>query len=240
VYSLIKYFESDYFFNLASFIIGISGYFASFKINRRNGNLYLFKYYFLSYVVCTLAVYLEIISLSYSPKTLFPTIRYTDLLFTFSEFFIPIVFFQRLFINRAIESNAVVLVKYTFLLVTSGLLLFNILRPNELTSATIENIFTLQALCLLVPCVCYYRLIFLGPLDKGPILQTSEFWIVTGITFFMLCTLPFSLLTNLLKASVNMTYIIFDIFYCLLFVMFIRAFSCKSVNNSFAEKNPSI
>jgi hypothetical protein len=240
MHSLAKYFETDYFFNLASFIIGILGFLASLRINRTNNNLYLFKYYFLSYVVCTLAVYFEVILFTHSPRILFESIRYTDLLFTFSEFLIPIIFFQRLFIKRKIESNAIFFAKYTFLVVSVGLLIFDMVRLNELSYVTMENIFTLQAICLLVPCIFYYRMAFIESPGRAPISELPEFWIVTGISFFMLCTLPFSLLTNLLSSTFNTNYIIFDIFYCLLFLAFIRAFWCRTTTNPVTEKKTII
>jgi hypothetical protein len=238
---LVKYLEGSYYTDFASFLVGLLGFIISFKIKNKKDNRYLLKYYFLSFSILDLASYSVVAFFRHHPHTRTLVLRYSDFLFTLAEFLILIVFFQRLFANKRIERWVIIVAKYAFLALSTGLCLADIICSNELTRYTLQNLFTLQAICLLVPCIFYYRTVFYDPPATKTILDLAEFWIVGGVSFFMLCTLPFSLFLNLLDFALpDMFYSIFYIFYCLLFLILIRAFWCKSITNSFGVKKPAI
>jgi hypothetical protein len=83
---------------------------------------------------------------------------------------------------------------------------------------------------LLIPCAFYYTEIFrLKP--NLQLAQEPSFWVVTGLSFVLICTFPLSLCINYLyqtnKIVYSNLYSIFYIFYFLLFLMIIRGHLCK-------------
>jgi hypothetical protein len=235
--ALLKYLEGSYFTDLASFLVAVVGYLISFKIKQKEDNRILLKYYFLSFLILDIASYSTIAFLRQYSHLETLVLRYMDFLFTLVEFLILILFFQRLFANRRMERRVINYIKSVFMAVSIALCLVDMICSSKLTRYTLQNLFTLQAICLLVPSILYYRTFFSDvPPAKG-IFEVAEFWIVAGISFFMLCTLPVSLFLNFLDSGLrDLLYGIFYVFYCLLFLAFIRAFWCKRVTNSFDGK----
>lgn len=102
----------------------------------------------------------------------------------------------------------------------------------KLKQSSIYILFTIQAIGLIIGSIFYYIDIFRSPsvsnLKKQPLFLT-----IMGISFFMLCTLPYSIAVNSLKESnpfiTQYLFSIFYIFYCFLFLMIIKALLCKPV-----------
>jgi hypothetical protein len=235
--ALLKYLEGSYFTDLASFLVALMGYLISFKIKQKDDNRILLKYYFLSFLILDVASYSTVGFLRHFPHLKTLVLRYMDFLFTLVEFLILIVFFQRLFANRRMERRIISCIKHVFMAVSISLCLVDIIWSSKLTRDTLQNLFTLQAVCLLVPSIFYYRTFFSDMPPANAIFDVAEFWIVAGISFFMLCTLPLSLFLNFLDSRLaDLLYGIFYVFYCLLFLAFIRAFWCKCVTKSFDGK----
>ena len=118
-----------------------------------------------------------------------------------------------------------------FYLSTTILFIFYTMTKHHLVVLSLTNLFTIQAVSLLIICISYYIKIFKDAPDLI-LLNEPSFWIITGLTFFMLSTLPFSLISPYLIRNTVLyrnLFSIFFIFYCILFLMIIRAFLCRQV-----------
>jgi hypothetical protein len=210
---------------LVGFIIFIS------KVPKKN-ELYIFSYYFIAYVFLKLVFFVDI-TFSKTPFYL-AGIRITnffDYIFTLFEFLIFFLFFKKILCNNS-HKKVLTIICYLFMLIGCSLVLYDIYTFGRFRLASAYFLFNMQAISLLIPCAFYYLEIFkLRPtLD---LLHEPSFWVVTGLSFFIISTLPFSLLlSSFLKAHPSLNDNLFDIFYVfyiLLFAMIIKAYLCKQV-----------
>lgn len=191
--------------------------------------------YFPLYTVCLLSVFISVYVVIYSDKiysysvTTFNFINYIDYLFILVELSILIHFFLSILKNRNIRKIlifiALVFIPYYLIELFSDKYF-----PRSISETTQSRVYTVESLILLSPCFVYFYELF----KKPPTLNLKNepaFWIVSGWSFFATCTLPYSLLENYLRKShsnlMTELYSVFYIFYILLFIMIIKAYSCK-------------
>jgi hypothetical protein len=229
---LMNYYGESLFTPLIAIILAFIG----IVVIEKNKNKFSFSLLFQIYLSCYLLnmiiyslfpfseIYRKyIISKNYE--------TFVDLSFTIVEFFVFTLFFRRV-LKQSLNRILIISVEITFSLLTIIIVLTSVIQYGFLTLATLQSIFSFQASLLLIPCVVYFITIFKSP----PIIKLSnepEFWIVCGLSFFLICTMPFSLFINYINSKnynlYNYLYSIFYIFYSLLFVMITRAFLCKSI-----------
>jgi hypothetical protein len=106
----------------------------------------------------------------------------------------------------------------------------------EISESTQSTVYTIEALILVIPAFYYFIELFKHP-PKAILTNEPSFWVSTGILFFLICTLPFSLIENKLTkidlALAVRLYAIFFIFYIILFIMIIRAYLCKPTEQNY-------
>ena len=203
----------------------------SLKNRKRHNTLRFFPIY----TVCLLTVFISGYIVIYSPKlysysvTTFNFINYIDYLFILIELSIFLHFFLSIVENRIIRR---ILIFLTVMFIPYYFIesYHDKYFPRSISETTQSRVYTIESLILLLPCFAYFYELF----KKPPVLNLKKepaFWIVTGWSFFATCTLPYSLLENYLRKShsslMTELYSVFYIFYILLFIMIIKAYSCK-------------
>jgi len=92
-----------------------------------------------------------------------------------------------------------------------------------------DILFVPQAICILIPTICYFFQLIKKPSDID-LRNVPAFWITTGILLYFGCTLPLFLINSILDYSVAFERNIYSInFLCygLLFIFIIKAYLCK-------------
>lgn len=143
-----------------------------------------------------------------------------DLIFTIVEFFIITFYFKHL--KEYSHQNHLKIISILFVTIITAILIIDLQHYGVLYYKTVQKIFTIQAALLAFPCFYFYKNLFTNSPESN-LIKDPDFWISTGISFFMICTFPFSLFISQLRDSlyfqIEYLFSIFDIFYCLLFIM---------------------
>lgn len=224
---ILNYWRVSYYTNLLNLILVIVGLVVSISKWEKNSIFNSLTFLFLAYL---LPLLVALIDLATNHK--FPAIRLT---FSFFELFttiIELLVFSHLiknFIKISRLKKAIGPIPYLFFIYL--IILFLLKNQNgKIDQVFLQNVFTVQALFLIIECICYYIDLF----KKEPnfqLLNEPSFWIVTGLSFCMVSTFPCSILGQIIMTSNYNLYmqlfIIFNIFYGLLFLMIIRSFLCK-------------
>jgi hypothetical protein len=225
---LWKYFESDFYTVMVSFILAVTGFIISLKKNKQNRKLKPLIFFFLGYILNQVISGFNIeIGL---PQPLRSHIFfYGDFIDTIIEFLAFFFFIKNYIVSVKIRKilNPVLPIGISSMLIYFA---YYKITHAEIDQYFLQIVFTIQAFLLLVACIFYYVDLF----TKEPKLMLTEdpsFWVVTGVAFFMLCTFPFSIFgLYLIKANYHLyvqLFVIFEVFYWILFLMIIKAYFCK-------------
>ena len=191
--------------------------------------------YFPYYFICLLAVFVSLYVNIYSRKiyafslTRFNFHHYIDYFSTLVELVVFVHFFTIVIENKLFKK-----VSYSLVLFFTIYYLIELYLDKRfirsISETTQARVYTIESLILLLPCFFYFYELF----KKPPILnlrQEPSFWIASGLSFFVTCTLPYSLLENYLRQNylylMTALYSVFYIFYILLFLMIIKAYTCR-------------
>jgi hypothetical protein len=232
VQNLINYWSTNYYSDALSMLISILGLFIFIKKVNKSNRTFIFRYYFLAHIILKLFTFSHALFFTKRfNETMISIDFYADYLFTIFEFFVFIIFFQKS-IHSNIYQNGIKIIITLFIVSSIGLLTYDLVYFGTLQIKTTYSLFNIQAILILFPCIFYYLEIFqFNPTFN--LLQDSAFWVTTGIFFFMISTLPFSLLINYLRNTdrilYNSMFAIFHVFYILLFFMIIRGSKCEPI-----------
>lgn len=230
---LIDSLKEIYFTSFIFLLISIIGFTVAIINRKKHTQLKYFPYYFLAHILANISF--SVHDAYFSESTLHLTLlnfnTYIDYSLTLLEFTIFIFLFEK---NILQKSQVLKAIKLLFLALSIFFLILDLIRYRFLSQSTLHIVFTLQASFLIIACIIYYLQIFKLPPNIN-LREDPFFWIATGLLFFMICTLPLSLVINYVRNSSLLLYgqlfSIFYIFYCLLFLMIINAFLCKPVHN---------
>jgi hypothetical protein len=220
-----------YFTTVFSLLCAIIGF---VLIKRKHVSPSIFLYYFAAYIALKMIfISCSLFLVDRVPiKTIYYIELYADYVFTSFEFYVFLVFFKQML---SYQSHRWILRFISFVYLSGSLLLLikDLVIRHNLEVDTEYLLWGFQSICLLIPCVLYFLEIFRNAeiyLSREP-----AFWIVSGLSFFMISSLPFSLFSNYIEAqshdlAANFT-AIFNIFYCLLFLMITKGHLCKVENS---------
>lgn len=225
---LLKYWENGYYTVLVSFLLAVIGLLVSIFKRKQNKKLKPLLFFFLGFVVIELIYFYDMAANISQPLR--------NYLFYYPDFIDTIVEFLAFFyvIKNYIEDRRVKKRLTPLQPVFIGVLLiyftYYTIIHKEIDQYFLQMIFTIQACFLITACILYYIDLF----RKDPKLNLTadpSFWVVTGLAFFVICTLPFSFLglylTKLNYRLYVRLFIIFEVFYWILFSMVIKAYLCK-------------
>jgi hypothetical protein len=185
-----------------------------------------FRYYFLGYAILRLNTF---VCLIFFHNIQFKMTVYADFAFTIFESLLFLNFFKTVFVQPKILI-AIALLQLLFLSLSIFLLISDVSLFHTIQVNTLQNLYVYQSILLLIPCSLYFTKIFLR-MPRIVLQETPAFWITSGLSLFIVCTLPLSLILNYLEQTdpwtYSMLYSIFNIFYCFLFVIITRAFFCS-------------
>jgi hypothetical protein len=224
----LEFWSGDFYSVTVSFFLAVIGFVVSLR-RKQNYKLKPLIFFFLGYIL------LEIISSFVIGIQLHKPIRvkitiYSDFIDTIVEF-LAFFFVIKNYVSNKQIGKAVKFLLPIFISLIIIYFLYYKINYNGLDQYFLQTVFTIQASLLIVACILYYVDLF----TKEPKLKLTEdpsFWVVTGVAFFMLSTLPFSIFAMyLVKINFQLyirLFIVYEIFYWILFLMIIRAYFCKS------------
>lgn len=229
---LIDYLRHSLYTPLLPFLMALAALLIAFKRGRSFPTLRVFPFYFSAYLLLSLSVFATAALSEDYPHLMARLSPLLDLLLTLIEFWAFARFFRHVLVRRRYRLGLGLVVVLFFsavlLLVSRDFLLRHFLRQQ-----TLQVIFIIQAIGLLLPCIAY----FVGIFTYTPVSSLKDepnFWVVTGLSFMLVCTFPLSLFLNYIElhesALYQYSFDIFYIFYSLLFFMIIRAYLCNPIS----------
>lgn len=225
---IIQFWSRGYFTQAISLFISIIAFLVAINKRKKNSQHNLLILFLSSYIVCQIVAIIDV-SINHNGNR--PEIRFLFFLLDFSITIIELVVFTVLIRIFILNEKMKIVLRYLPIIFFTFLIATFIIKANfNFSQPFIQQVFTIQAFFLIIPCIFYYIDLF----NREPsleLLNEPSFWIVTGLSFFMVCTLPFSIFGEYIMRSNYKLYLelfsIFNIFYCLLFVMIIRSYLCK-------------
>ena len=228
---LIEVWKASYFTDPLLTIVLIILLIIALKKRKNYPQFKLFPIYFALFIILKLEqfIYFPFFYRGVHPAFYVRLYNYFDCLVTLSEFFVFMYFFYSIL-------NGSKLKKIIIALTTVGLIIFFFIIFHDLFSyqkleyVSLNNIYIIELLILLLSCSFYYIELF----RSNPVLKltnTPDFWVAGGLTFYLACTLPITIIIPYIFKTNSLLYLnlysIIYLFYILLFLMTIRAYLCK-------------
>jgi hypothetical protein len=218
---------------MVSFLLAIGALVIGLTRKNKPASLRFFPFYFTAYVIISFSVFI-VAGLPDRYGNLINLISpLLDLVLTLIEFWVFARFFAGI-LTRPRDRNILRLIRVVFFFLTFLIVSRDIVLHLRLRQETLQVIFTIQAISLLVPCMAYFVSIFTYT-PVSTLKDEPHFWVVTGLSFMLICTFPLSLFLNYIEAHESGLYrylfAIFYIFYSLLFLMIIRAYLCNPTSD---------
>jgi len=230
---LKEYFEIHFYTEAVMFLTLIIALLVTITKRKRYKKLKLFPFYFGFFIVRLVLRYAQVYYYGYPPfvdEFFYYIDGYLEYALVMVELLIFMHFFYHVF-NRPNKKKAIKIFAIIFIIFgISRLIHDNVLHTN-ITISTITQMFFLEAVLLLVCCFLYFSQIFKSP-PTLKLLNEPSFFVTTGLFFFFICSLPYSLFLDNLIDYYSIYSIVFSIiyvFYILLFIMIIKAFLCKPI-----------
>ena len=232
---LIDFWVNDYFTDLCLTIALFILLFASLGKGRRHSQFKYFPLYFGSFILLqavNYSFYFDDIG-GFSRKQVAWLGRYIDCVVTIIEYFAFTYFFVAVLKTR----RTIHVVKASFIILSILCLFLAIsdtMSKHIMTYSSISIIYMAELIGLAMFCFFYFHELFKTP-PKAFLVQDPNFWTVTGLTFYSICTIPATVILNYFVQTNYLLYAklftIIHIFYLILFFMLIKSFYCAPLEN---------
>ena len=224
---LRNYLENSYYTVVISFIlVSIAIYVSISKWEK--GSVYNFLLALLvSYVLVHFVSMFDIATYHAFDPAMARTFYILEIIHTILELFIFSNIVQKSLQNIKLK-KFITIIQITFMVYV---IIAIWLKENtwRLENKFLLQLFTTQAIMLIIACIIYYVDLFnTEPVNR--LIEQQSFWIITGVTFLMLGSLPFSFFAMTITLGTKLyanLYSIFNVLYCLLFVMIIKSYYAK-------------
>jgi hypothetical protein len=227
---LLKHWEEAWYADLITFLLAIIGLTISIRKLSQNRKLKPLFFFFLGYVLNQFIVFFDI-SINVQQPIREIIRRYLDITDTIVEF-LAFFFLIKNHITDVKIRKVLNLLLPTFLISIFAYFIYHLSLHRKVNQYFLQVLFTIQAFLLIIASILYYIDLFKTE-PKLSLTSHPSFWVVTGLSFFMLSTLPFSIFSlYLIKTNFSLYFQLFDIFeffYCVLILMIIKAYLCKPV-----------
>lgn len=212
-------------------VVLLISFYISLKQRKKHPVLRLFPIYIIS--LFTDLILLQLTKLNFFLKAIH---HYGDYIFTLIEFLIFTHFYLQI-INNNFFRRVIVTTAVLFLIFFLVMAMVDHRRPGWISEQTQSEVYTVQSGLLLFIC-CFYFFEFYRTTSKIKISNQPEFWVSIGLLFFMLCTLPFSILETYIfhfeAKDWHISNTVFFSFYIILFMMIIRAYLCSPAKTKYS------
>ena len=224
---LIEFFQENYYTSLGVIVLGLIGINIGVK-QRKKVLLLKFSHYLFLSVIQSLFNCLLFFKWNRSQLLIIYEVNnYIILVFIICEVLIFGSLFLHVLKNKILK-KCINIFQFLFpILIVSLIILVPI--SHKLFTA----VYLAEAIFLIVPCSWYFIEMIREPVSLSPS-SNSSFWVITGISFLLIVTLPYILIQDYI-AEVNtrlfdklQTLIYFA--YCLFFAFIIKAYICESDN----------
>lgn len=229
---IIQDWEKNYYTELWLFIILVVTLIISLKKRSLHPQLKLLPIYLISFLLLNVSGYIhDIFFYQKTYSTFFLTInKIGNYLVTLIEFSTFLYYFYTIIKTTKIKI-IIRIVSVCMLLLFSLILIQLLFFTDGSDYSPLHNLYIAESATLFIICFFYFIELFRSP----PILKltnTPNFWISSGLMFYLLGTLPITLITDYIFDTnfflyENLFSIIY-LLYILLFLMIIRAYLCKS------------
>lgn len=167
---------------------------------------------------------------SISPKSLARIIMITNVMISYIELVVYYYFFSKVLTGRGIKKMLTrCLLLFSF--ITLGYIIIWIGPFVRKLSYTADLVSSLEFMLLLPPCFAFYYQT-LSNVSEISLKKRPSFWIITGIFFFSITSIPYYLLMrHLIFISKDLSYLtdatLFYTPFTINFIFLLKAFSCK-------------
>jgi hypothetical protein len=227
---LISRWQDFYYTDLLMLLVEICALIIAFRFALKDttGKFFMF-YIFSDLLILMVDMYLEN-NVSISGKQTSNFMYLTNTIVALAELFVYYIFFSKVLVGKKIKTTMVVL--FTIFLIIELVYIFTKFRflfPSNRFVSTIIG--SLEFALLIPPCFLFFWQL-LNERSSIPLTKRPSFWIVTGIFFYSLISIPFYILsTYLLKHNLEFFTIasaaLFYFPFTLNFVFLSIAFLCK-------------
>ena len=222
---LMDFFRENYYTSLLLIVTGLAAIQIAFKYRKKFPILKFIPLYLCVSVFQSLFNCLIFLNWHSDLKYwLFDVNNYIILIFIALETTIFGNFLSASISNRILK-RSIRAFQIPLLMFFGYLLLFSPLDHRQFTIA-----YTVETCYLIVPCLFYYYEILRKVLYFNPLYEPS-FWVITGLTLFLLTTLPYTMIQDYIArvydTLFNRLQTLFYISYSLFFGLIIRAYLCK-------------
>lgn len=206
----------------------------------KNSNKHQILKYFPLYIGSLLIVCLanELNNLTYNSdlqtKYFSGLANYLDYSFTFLEMIVFSHFFYKT-TNSNFQRRLIIFLNTCFFFYFAYMPFTDAKFYHSISDITQSKVYTIEGGILLLICLFHFIEIFKA-LPTSNLKNKPILWVSTGLLFFLICTLPYSILENYISKNYlgagTSLYSLFYIFYIVLFIMIIKAYLCKTVQNN--------
>lgn len=225
---------TSYYTELLWLVFALIALTAGIKYYRKEKSNQLFIFYLFSSLLIINPIR-SFISISLKLKGLNHTI-YTEIInifFGFVEISTFFYFFSKIFNTKKI--NHILFTCWLIFLFVCVLFFLNSTKDTITKKQIIQNSYfvnSIEFLFLLSLCILYFYLLLTKETNKAIILTKSpSFWIISGLFFYCIVSLPFLLIGNsIFQDSHTLYFIIFSAHYISISILFLciaKAFTCK-------------
>ena len=211
------------FFELIAIAMGL------FFVRKQKLGVFFLAYLAFDFCMGVCDHYVEL-SPNFSKQEIFLFVGHTNLLIALVELYIYFYFFSKVLRNKMVNR----LMKIVAAGFTLIIIIFTTTRFDFLTERFyyITNLIgVIELLLLIPPCLIYFHELFSNDLTVN-LYQRPSFWIVTGVFFYAVISVPYYLVDRFLtdnrsNYSSLMFLLFFSIPFSVNFIFLTKAFLCK-------------
>lgn len=227
-HNLINHIEHNYYSEIIMAVCEIISLVFAIKNVRTQkiGRLFIL-YISFDLLILIINWILLLLDFDQKPKSLF--ISFSNATIAWLELFVYYIFFFKVLVNYKIK----ILMKYLLSLFTILIICFFITKFNFISArhSYISNLLgAIEFIFILFPCFIFIDQI-LNTNSTHTLFDRPSFWIVTGIFFFALVSVPYYLIYTYIYKKTPLLYLLSSVLYYLPyginFVFLTKAFSCK-------------
>jgi len=231
---LLQDWTPGYFTDLFLSVFLILVFIVSFIKRKKHPSFKFFPFYFASFIILQLHYYIAIIFFfKPSYRKNIPLVNsYIDRITTIAEFFV-FMYFLYCSIKSVQKKKLTMWLAIVGLTIAVAIILKEVFWDGAVKYRSLTNIYILESSSMLIPCFFYYHELFSAS-PKLKLRQDANFWTITGLTIYLICTLPITFVLAYLSEIDYPLYIqvysIIHIFYIFLFTLIIKSYLCKPIN----------